>query len=86
MKITDFLTAETVVPALAAREKNAVLQEMASGLVARAAEHLRLILGELMVAEAKRAGMPLALACALVEKESSFSNVFGHDAVANPMP
>ena len=34
MKITDFLTVETVVPALAAREKNAVLQEMASGLVA----------------------------------------------------
>jgi nitrogen PTS system EIIA component len=34
VKITDFLTAETVVPALAAREKDAVLQEMASGLVA----------------------------------------------------
>ena len=34
MKITDFLTAETVIPALTAREKNAVLKEMASGLVA----------------------------------------------------
>ena len=34
MKITDFLTAETVIPTLVAREKNAVLKEMASGLVA----------------------------------------------------
>ncbi len=34
MKITDFLTAEAVIPALAAREKNAVLKEMATGLVA----------------------------------------------------
>jgi PTS system nitrogen regulatory IIA component len=34
VKITDFLTAETVVPDLAAREKESVLQEMASGLVA----------------------------------------------------
>lgn len=34
MKITDFLTAETVIPALTAREKNAVLKEMARGLVA----------------------------------------------------
>lgn len=41
--------------------------------------------GKLIVAEAKRAGLPLALACALVEQESSFRNVFGHDAVANPI-
>lgn len=34
MKITDFLTAEAVIPALVAREKNAVLREMATGLVA----------------------------------------------------
>jgi nitrogen PTS system EIIA component len=34
VKITDFLTVETVVPDLAAREKDSVLQEMASGLVA----------------------------------------------------
>jgi nitrogen PTS system EIIA component len=34
VKITDFLTAETVVPDLAAREKDSVLQEMASRLVA----------------------------------------------------
>jgi PTS system nitrogen regulatory IIA component len=34
VKITDFLTEETVIPALKAREKNAVLAEMATGLVA----------------------------------------------------
>lgn len=34
MKITDFLTAETVIPALTASEKNAVLKEMARELVA----------------------------------------------------
>lgn len=34
MKITDFLTTEAIIPALAAREKNAVLKEMATGLVA----------------------------------------------------
>jgi PTS system nitrogen regulatory IIA component len=34
VKITDFLTEEAVIPALAAREKNAVLKEMATGLVA----------------------------------------------------
>jgi PTS system nitrogen regulatory IIA component len=32
VKITDFLTPETVIPDLAAREKNAVLKEMASKL------------------------------------------------------
>jgi hypothetical protein len=42
--------------------------------------------GALIVAEAQHAGLPLALACALVEQESSFRNVFGHDAVANPTP
>jgi PTS system nitrogen regulatory IIA component len=34
VKITDFLTEEAVIPALTAREKNAVLKEMATGLVA----------------------------------------------------
>jgi hypothetical protein len=41
--------------------------------------------GRLIVAAAKRAGLPLPLACALVEQESSFRNVFGHDGVANPI-
>ena len=41
--------------------------------------------GRLIVAAAKRARLPLPLACALVEQESSFRNVFGHDAVANPV-
>ena len=34
MKITDFLNVQTVVPRLASREKNAVLQEMADWLAA----------------------------------------------------
>ena len=34
MKITDFLTEKAVIPDLAAREKNAVLKEMATALVA----------------------------------------------------
>lgn len=34
MKITDFLTTEAVIPALVAREKNAVLKEMVSALIA----------------------------------------------------
>ena len=34
MKITDFLSVQTVIPSLASREKNAVLQELAEGLVA----------------------------------------------------
>ncbi len=33
MKITDFLTAQTVIPTLASRDKNAALEEMAEGLV-----------------------------------------------------
>lgn len=33
MKITDFLSVQTVVPSLASREKNAVLQELSEGLV-----------------------------------------------------
>jgi PTS system nitrogen regulatory IIA component len=33
VKITDFLTEQTVIPSLASRHKNAALQEMAEGLV-----------------------------------------------------
>ncbi len=33
MKITDFLTVQTIIPALASREKNAALEEMANWLV-----------------------------------------------------
>ena len=35
MRITDFLTAQAVIPRLAAREKSAVLREMAQGLAAQ---------------------------------------------------
>lgn len=38
-----------------------------------------------IVLEARRAGLPVSLACALVEQESGFANVFGHDAVRNPV-
>ena len=37
--------------------------------------------GRLIVAEARRAGIPISLGCALVEQESGFRNVFGHDPV-----
>ena len=30
-------------------------------------------------------GLPVALACAVLEKETGFRNVFGHDAVRNPV-
>jgi PTS system nitrogen regulatory IIA component len=33
VKITDFLTVQTIIPTLASREKNAALEEMADGLV-----------------------------------------------------
>jgi CHAP domain len=39
----------------------------------------------LVVREARRAGLPVALACAVLEKETGFRNVFGHDAVRNPV-
>ena len=41
--------------------------------------------GRLIAAEAGRARLPIALACALVQQESDFRNVFGHDAVRNPI-
>jgi len=41
---------------------------------------------EATVAEARRAGLPLAVACALLEQESGGGhNVFGHDPVKNPI-
>jgi PTS system nitrogen regulatory IIA component len=33
VKITDFLTVQTIIPTLASRDKNAALEEMADGLV-----------------------------------------------------
>ena len=41
--------------------------------------------GRHIVAEARRARLALPLACALVEQESSFRNVYGHDDVPNPV-
>ena len=38
-----------------------------------------------VVREARRSGLPVALACAVLEKETGFRNVFGHDAVRNPV-
>ena len=38
-----------------------------------------------VVREARRVRLPIALACAIVEKETGFRNVFGHDAVRNPV-
>ncbi len=38
-----------------------------------------------VVREARRVRLPIALACAIVEKETGFRNVFGHDAVRNPI-
>jgi soluble lytic murein transglycosylase-like protein len=37
------------------------------------------------VIEARRAGVPVSLLCAFLTQESNFSNVFGHDAVRNPI-
>ena len=38
-----------------------------------------------IVREARRVRLPVALACAVLEKETGFRNVFGHDAVRNPV-
>jgi hypothetical protein len=40
---------------------------------------------QIIVREARRSKLPVALVCAMVEQESSFRNVFGHDKVANPI-
>ena len=41
--------------------------------------------GRIIVSEARRSGVPVALVCAVIEKETHFTNVFGHDAVDNPV-
>src|SRR3954447_1711964 len=38
-----------------------------------------------IVREAARSGMPVSLICAVLEVETGFQNVFGHDAVRNPI-
>jgi murein DD-endopeptidase MepM/ murein hydrolase activator NlpD len=39
----------------------------------------------IIVREAKRHNLPISLVCAVLEKESNFTNVFGHDRVRNPV-
>ena len=41
--------------------------------------------GDIIVREARRHGLPVALVCAVIEKETGFRNVFGHDRVRNPI-
>jgi murein DD-endopeptidase MepM/ murein hydrolase activator NlpD len=38
-----------------------------------------------IVREAKRSGLPISLICAVLEVETGFRNVFGHDNVRNPI-
>jgi murein DD-endopeptidase MepM/ murein hydrolase activator NlpD len=38
-----------------------------------------------IVREARRHGVPISLVCAVLEIETGFQNVFGHDAVRNPV-
>ena len=38
-----------------------------------------------IVREARRHGVPVSLVCAVLEVETGFQNVFGHDAVRNPV-
>ncbi|MGZ6671838.1 MAG: peptidoglycan DD-metalloendopeptidase family protein [Solirubrobacteraceae bacterium] len=40
---------------------------------------------DIIIAEARRSNVPVSLVCAVMEVESSFTNVFGHDGVANPI-
>jgi hypothetical protein len=40
---------------------------------------------EAIVREAQRSKLPVALVCAVIEKETTFANVYGHDKVANPV-
>jgi murein DD-endopeptidase MepM/ murein hydrolase activator NlpD len=40
---------------------------------------------DIIIAEARRSKVPVSLVCAVMEAESSFTNVFGHDGVANPI-
>ncbi len=38
-----------------------------------------------IIREARRYGVPVSLVCAILEVETGFQNVFGHDAVRNPV-
>ena len=40
---------------------------------------------DIIIAEARRSKVPVSLVCAVIEAESSFTNVFGHDPVRNPI-
>lgn len=40
---------------------------------------------DVIVLEAKRHGLPVSLVCAVIECETGFKNVFGHDGVSNPI-
>ncbi|HEX6618300.1 MAG TPA: peptidoglycan DD-metalloendopeptidase family protein, partial [Solirubrobacteraceae bacterium] len=40
---------------------------------------------DIIIAEARRSNVPVSLVCAVMQDESSFTNVFGHDPVANPI-
>ena len=40
---------------------------------------------DIIIAEARRSKVPVSLVCAVMEDESSFTNVFGHDPVRNPI-
>jgi murein DD-endopeptidase MepM/ murein hydrolase activator NlpD len=40
---------------------------------------------DIIIAEARRSKVPVSLVCAVTQIESSFSNVFGHDDVRNPI-
>ena len=39
---------------------------------------------DIIIAEARRSKVPVSLVCAVMEVESSFTNVFGHDGVRQP--
>ena len=40
---------------------------------------------DIIIAEARRSKVPVSLVCAVIEAESSSTNVFGHDPVRNPI-
>jgi murein DD-endopeptidase MepM/ murein hydrolase activator NlpD len=40
---------------------------------------------DIIIAESRRSNVPVSLVCAVMEDESSFTNVFGHDPVRNPI-
>jgi hypothetical protein len=40
---------------------------------------------EHIIPASARHGVPVSLICAVIEQESNFTNVFGHDAVSNPI-